>query len=130
MSADLWQEEELKRFMAEHADDPLGEHLSVKLSNPEEEREIDEMILQELWPGVVQALRGSRLTTWTGGNNTPAEGLETLHHQHITRSLTFVIEDPARPIMPGVSRPWYCRFVITASVFDYMLSKDHTPLVP
>ena len=54
---------------------------------------------------------------------TPAEGLETLHHQYITRSLTFVIEDPARPIMPGVSRPWYCRFVIRASVFDYMLSK-------
>ena len=130
MSGDLWQEQELKRFMAEHADDPLGEHLSVKLSNPEEEREIDEMILQELWPGVVQALRRSRLTTWTGGNNTPAEGLETLHHQHITRSLTFVIEDPARPIMPGVSRPWYCRFVITASVFDYMLSKTTLLLFP
>ena len=125
-----WQEQQLRRFMAEHADDPLNEHLSVKLSNPDEEREIDEMILQELWPGVVQALRGSRLTTGTGGNNTPAEGLETLHHQHITRSLTFVIEDPARPIMPGVSRPWYCRFVITASVFDYMLSKTTLLLFP
>ena len=77
MSGDLWQEEELKRFMAEHADDPMGEHLPVRLSNPDEEREIDEMILQELRPGVVQALRGSRLTTGTGGNNTPAEGLET-----------------------------------------------------
>ena len=68
-----WQEQQLRRFMAEHADDPLGEHLSVKLSNPEEESEIDEMILQELWPGVVQALHGSRLTTWTGGNNNPRE---------------------------------------------------------
>ena len=29
-----WQEQQLRRFMAEHADDPLGEHLSVKLSNP------------------------------------------------------------------------------------------------
>ena len=25
--------------------------------------------------------------------------------------------------MPGASRPWYCRFVIRASVFDYMLSR-------
>lgn len=118
-----WQARELERFMAEHADDPLREHLSVNLSNPDEEREIDEMILQGLWPGVVQALRGNRLTTWIGVNNTPTEGLETLHHQHITRALTFVIEDPARPIMPGESRPWYCRFVIRASAFDYMLTK-------
>lgn len=118
-----WEERELERFMAEHAGDPSREHLSVKLSNPEEEREIDERILQGLWPGVVQALRGSRLTTWIGVNNTPAEGLETLHHRHITRTLTFVIEDPARPIMPGASRPWYCRFVIRSSVFDYMLSR-------
>ena len=123
MSGDPWQERELKRFMAERENDPWGEHLSVKLSNPDEEREIDELILRELWPGVVQALRGSRLTTWIGVNNTPAEGLETLHHQYITRSLTFVIEDPARPIMPGASRPWYCRFIISASLFDYMLSK-------
>ena len=125
-----WQEKQLRRFMAEHADDPLVEHLPVELSNPKEEREIDEMILHELWPGVVQALRGSRLTTWTGVNNTPKEGLETLHHQYITRSLTFVIEDPARPIMPGVSRPWYCRFVIGASVFDYMQSKTTLLLFP
>ena len=116
--------------MAEHENDPWGEHLSVKLSNPDEEREIDELILQELWPGVVQALRGSRLTTWIGVNNTPAEGLETLHHQYITRSLTFVIEDPARPIRPGISRPWYCRFVIRASLFDYMLSKTTLLMFP
>ena len=77
-----WQEQQLRRFMAKHADDLWSEHLSVKLSNPEEEREIDEVILQELWPGVVQALHGSRLTTRTGGNNTPAEGIEPLHHQY------------------------------------------------
>ena len=119
-----WREQELKRFMERHAGDPSREHLCVKLSNPKEEREIDELILHELWPGVVRALGGSRLTTWIGVNNTPAEGLETLHHhQYITRALTFVIEDPARPITPGASRPWYCRFVIRASVFDYMLSK-------
>ena len=57
-----WQEQQLRRFMAEHANDPWNEHLSVKLSNPEEEREIDEMILQELWPGVVQAPWLSALT--------------------------------------------------------------------
>ena len=89
MPGSEWQEQELERFMAKHADDPSREHLSVKLSNPEEEREIDEVILHELWPGVVQALRGSRLTTWIGVNNNPAEGLETLHHQFITRALTF-----------------------------------------
>ena len=118
-----WQKRELERFMAEHADDPSREHLCVRLSNPDEEREIDEMILQGLWPGVVQALRGSRLTTWIGVSNTTAEGLETLQHEQITRALTFLIEDPARPITPEESRPWYCRFVIRASVFDYMLSR-------
>ena len=83
-----WQEKQLRQFMAEHENEAWSEHLSVKLSNPDEEHEIDEVILQELWPGVVRALRGSRPTTWTGGKNTPAEGLETLHHQYTTRSLT------------------------------------------
>ena len=123
MPSSEWQQQELERFMANHADEPSREHLCVKLSNPKEEREIDELILHELWPGVVKALRGSRLTTSIGVNNSPAEGLETLHHQYITRALTFVIEDPARPILPGSSRPWYCRFVLRASVFDYMLNK-------
>ena len=130
MSGSEWQQQELERFMAKHADDPSRKHLSVKLSNPNEERELDEVILHELWPGVVQALRGSRLTTWIGATNTPAEALETLHHQHITRALTFLIEDPARPIMPGASRPWYCRFVLRASVLGYMLSKTTLLVFP
>ena len=125
-----WQQQELERFMAKHAEDPSREHLSVKLSNPTEERELDEVILHELWPGVVQALRGSRLTTWIGVNNTPAAGLETLHHQYITRALTFVIEDPERPIIPGATRPWYCRFVLRVSVLDYMLNKTTLLVFP
>ena len=43
-----WQEEQLEMFIAEHAEEVWIDHLCVNLGNPKEEREIDELMLQEL----------------------------------------------------------------------------------
>ena len=119
-----WQAEQLERLMTEQAGKRWPEHRCALLSNPAAEREIDAIVLEELWPGVEQALQGSRLVALIGGGAaTPAQALETLHRKFTTRFLTFVIEDPERPAEGRAWKPWFCRFEIEAWIEGYILKK-------
>ena len=119
-----WQAKQLQRLVADTAGKAWPEHRCAMLSNPAAECAIDGIVLEELWPGVVQALQGSGLTALTGDDGaTPAQALVTLHREFTTRTLTFVIEDPDRPAALRVWKPWYCRFAIEASVERYFLDK-------
>ena len=119
-----WQAEQLERLMSEQAGKRWPEHRCALLSNPTAEREIDTVVLQELWPGVEEALKGSPLVATAGrGGATPAQALETLHRKFTTRSLTFIIEDPERPAGPFAMKAWHCRFEIVAWIEGYMLNK-------
>ena len=117
-----WQAEELDRLMTAQADKRWPEHRCALLSNPVAEREIDAIVLKELWPGVEQALQDSPLVALTGGSAaTPAQAIETLHRKFTVRSLTFVIEDPERLAGPGARKPWFCRFEIVAWIEGYIM---------
>ena len=119
-----WQAEELERLMTAQAGKRWPEHRCALLSNPAAEREIDAIVLNELWPGVEQALQGSRLVALTGGGAaTPAQALETLHRKFTVRSLIFVIEYPERLAGSGARKPWFCRFEIQAWIEGYILKK-------
>lgn len=119
-----WQARELDRIMSEQAGKAWPEHRCATLSNPAAERGIDGIILEELWPGVGQALQGSGFTALTGDDGaTPSQALEPLQREFTTRALTFVIEDPDRPAALQAWKPWYCRFVIQASIEHYFLDK-------
>ena len=109
--------------MTAHAADAWSEHRCVTLTNPEAEFRIDRVVLRALWPGVEQALRGSGFTALCGDGDSSAQTLETLRRDVLTRSLTFVIDSPERPAAPLRWRPWFCRFVVEASVEGYMLHK-------
>ncbi|MDD9990919.1 MAG: hypothetical protein OXP75_03885 [Rhodospirillales bacterium] len=119
-----WQAEELDRVMTAQAGKRWPEQRCAPLSNPAAERELDAIVLKELWPGVEQALQDSSLVALTGGGaSTPAQALETLHRKFTTRSLTFVIEDPERLAGPGARKPWFCRFEIVACIEGYITKK-------
>ena len=119
-----WQAEQLERVMTVQAGKRWPEHRCAMLSNPAAERELDAIVLEKLWPGVEQALRGSRLVALTGGRDaTPAQALETLHRKFMTRSLTFIIEDLERPAGRRAWKPWHCRFEIEAWIEGYFLKK-------
>ena len=120
---DTWQMEQLERLMTEQAGRGWPENRCALLSNPAAERALDAMVLKELWPGVEQALQGSRLVALTGGGGTPAQAMKTLHRKFTTRSLTVVIEDPERPSGRRTLKPWYCRFEIEAWVEGYVLKR-------
>ncbi len=117
---DTWQAEQLERLTAEQAGKRWPEHRCALLSNPAAERELDALVLKELWPGVEQALQNSRLVALAGGG-TPAQAMRTLHREFTTRALTVVIEDPERPSGRRTLKPWYCRVEIEAWVEGYVL---------
>ena len=117
-----WQSAALERFMRENADAPWPAHLCARLSNPAAEREVDAILLGELWPGVAEALAGTRFAALVGGDGDPASAIETLHRHLVTRALNAVIEDAEYPVPPAW-RPWYCRFAIEASIDRYMVRR-------
>ncbi|MDE0175582.1 MAG: hypothetical protein OYH76_10185 [Defluviicoccus sp.] len=122
MNGRPWQAAALERFTIENADAPWPEHRCAPLSNPAAEREIDAILLGDLWPGVEEALRGTRFTALVGGDGDPAGAIEPLHRHLVTRALNVVIEDAKDPT-PRTWRPWYCRFVIEASIDRYMVRR-------
>ena len=119
---DTWQMEQLERLMAEQAGRRWPEHRCALLSSPAAERELDAMVLKELWPGIEQALQNSRLVALAGGG-TPAQALRTLNRKFTTRALTVVIEDPERPSGRRTLKPWFCRFEIEAWIEGYVLKR-------
>ena len=120
---DGWQYAQLERFFAEHPDDGRARDRCLRLSNPEVEREIDAIVLGELWPGVVGAMRGRPVTTWISPDNVVEQALKTLNCQHVARSLTFQIVDPECSITPWDHKPWHCRFTVETTLAGYSLRK-------
>ena len=117
-----WQAEQLERMLMKQAGKRWPEHRCALLSNPAAERELDAIVLKELWPGVEQAQQDSPLVALTGGGAaTPAQAIETLHRKFTTRFLTFVIKDPERLAGPGARNAWFCRFEIVAWIEGYIM---------
>lgn len=120
----MWQLSELNRLLEEQENEAFGDSRTLCLANPAEKEEIDERIIEEIWPGAVAALRESAITTWIVPGQTLNETIKDGHGQYTTRTLTFLLEDPARPIGPECMKPWFCRIVIRCSALDYMVSSD------
>lgn len=126
----MWQLSELNRLLEEQENEAFGDSRTLCLANPAEKEEIDERIIEEIWPGAVAALRESAITTWIVPGQTLNETIKDAHGQYTTRTLTFLLEDPDRPIGPECMKPWFCRIVIRCSALDYMVSSDFTASFP
>ena len=120
----MWQFEQLRKFIEEHGHDADLELRSVVLTDPRQELELDNIILNEIWPGVVKAVSRHSLTTRIGANETPKQGIRTTGHIYVARELSFILEDPERPNRPATNPPWYCRETIRCTSLGYMISSD------
>ena len=118
----MWQFEQLRKFIEEHRHDADLELRSVVLTDPEQEQKLDNIILNEIWPGVVKAVSRHPVTTRVGVNETPKQGIRTKGHVYVARELTFMLEDPERPLGPATNPPWYCRETIECTRFGYMIN--------
>lgn len=124
MSNASWHHAQLRRFLVDHAREPDTESLAVHLTNPDEEAELDTIIL-DIWPHAMRPLRdGSLAVHIEPGDSSPAAAVRTLRTgRYITRSITFLIEDTARPLRGDCAPPWFCRFRIDVTRLGYMLRK-------
>ena len=111
--------------------DPVFNSKTVFLANPEEKKKLDQIIEAYLWPGVVKALVGTPIRVSESKAGFPASLIRDAEKICTTRSLTFVLEDPDRPFLPGESPPWFCRGTIECSMLDYMTAFEfyaHFPM--
>ena len=126
----MWQQEALKRHIDAHRGTPGFADRTVFLSDPARERALDARLLRAMWPGVLEALAPTRWAPLVdGAAGTPVRGaIRTQPHAEIDRALTFLVEDPDRPRLPGAPPPWFCRGTLSCTAarhfvaFDFVLS--------
>ena len=125
----MWQQEALRRYIKDHRDTPAFADSTVFLSDPRRERELDERLLRGLWPGVRDAVEPGLWTLLVGAEAgmSARDGLTTPRHADISRALTFLIEDPDRPRMPGAAPPWFCRGTLSCASDRFFVAFDFTP---
>lgn len=119
-----WQYGELVTFLRANSGDPSLDSKTVFLVNPAQREEIDKIIYKHLWPAVIKGVGSSGIWIKALEGTFPKSRPEDEMHPYTTRSLTFLLEDPRRPLSPVELVPWYCRGKILATVNDYMLSFD------
>ena len=131
IAASSWQRSELASYLKANARDLALDSQTVFLANPKEMKQIDRIIEEYLWPGVVRALVGSTIQVSEAAEGFPASFLKDERKNYTTRSLTFVLEDADRSFFPGEGPPWFCRGKIECSMLDYITSFEffaHFPM--
>ncbi len=128
----MWQHEALRRYIDEQRDTPGFADHTVFLSDPVRERKLDERLLRAMWPGVLEALAPSRWAPIVNGaaGTSVHDGLRTQGEGEIGRALTFLIEDPDRPRVPGAAPPWFCRGTVSCTAARFFVAFDFTVSLP
>ncbi|MBS3779772.1 MAG: hypothetical protein KGY41_05220 [Desulfovermiculus sp.] len=121
---DPWQLTELNKYLKSNAEDRLLDSKTVFLCNPSEKAELHRVLCQHFWPAVLDALANMSIRVLESNNSFPDSEIEDEKHLHTTSSLTFVLEDPAKPLVPGFCPPWFYRGKLECSIFDYMISSE------
>jgi hypothetical protein len=119
-----WQLTELNAYLKSNAKDRLLDSKTVFLCNPTEKTELHRIICQHFWPAILNALANVSVRVLGADNGFPESQIKDKNHVHTTSSLTFVLEDPARPLAPGFYPPWLYRGELQCSAFDYMVSSE------
>ncbi len=126
---DTWQILELQKILKQEAEDELSDAKSVYLSNPKYRREIDNIIV-DIWESVKRSVQDSAVSaTLANEDQDVFNNIEDKWHKYTTRTLTFMLSDPERPIGAEATK-WYCRGNIQCSVIDYMISFDFFIYLP
>ncbi len=120
---DDWRYRELAKWIEANRGDLLFEDKTTFLANPDTIRQIDEIIKNHFWPAVRRGVKGTGIDV----SDDALDYIETTNDKYVTRSTTFLLEDPRRPLTnrtDGGMPPWYCRGNIKSSLINYMISFD------
>ena len=112
-----WQYKELVKHMQAIEADPAAALKSVRLVNMKQAHNVERIILEDLWPGVLDGMQESRLTASIRNFEESAK-TEPSSDPNSGRKLVFLLDDPIRP-RGGNMPPWFFRGTISASTSSY-----------
>jgi hypothetical protein len=121
---ETWHISELRKYLSTHAQNDQLDTKTVFLSNPKQRKEIDDIICTKIWPGVTKGVVDSPVIVTLGKHRDLIDNIIEEWHVDTTKSLTFLLSDPERPLGVGSNIRWYCRGKIQCSVLGYMISFD------
>jgi hypothetical protein len=101
---------------------PIEEQGTLFLFDPAVRAELDETITELMWPQVLRGLEDTYIRIY--GEDAILAAIKDKCWPEATRQLTFLLEDPARPIVAGQKTIWYVRGNIRCSLLSYMISFD------
>jgi len=107
---------------------PDHERGRIFLMNPDLRQELDRVLLERIYPHVVETMDGQWLVVPSIEEiqRTIQDGNEWI----ASRVVTFLLTDPARPIMKSDEPLWYFRFTLSVRPLSYMLSSDCLVSIP
>ncbi len=121
---DTWHTLELKNHLKLNWQDSLSDSTTVFLSNPEKRKELDRIIIDCFYPALKRATKNSPVKLTSGKDLELQKCIEEEWRVHTTKSLTFLLEDPERPLVPYSNIRWFCRGKIECSAENYMIHFD------
>lgn len=107
---------------------PDHERGIIFLMDPQAREEMDEILMQRIYPHILKTLEGQALVvpSLEEIQQTIQDGREW----EASRVVTFLMEDPARPVLTNDRPLWYFRFTLSIRLLTYMLSSDCLISIP
>src|ERR1044072_959801 len=107
---------------------PDHERGIIFLMDPQARVEMDEILMQRIYPHILNTLEGQTLVvpSLEEIQQTIQDGREW----EASRVVTFLMEDPARPVLTNDRPLWYFRFTLSVRLLTYMLSSDCLISIP
>jgi hypothetical protein len=107
---------------------PDHERGIIFLVDPQARVEMDEILLERIYPHILETMEGQALVV--PGIEKIQQTIQDGREWEASRVVTFLMEDPARPVL-GSDRPlWYFRFTLSVRLLTYMLSCDCLISIP
>src|ERR1041384_5625487 len=113
------------RRITKYTDHELG---TVFLMDPQTREEIDETLLETIYPHIMTAIEGERLTIPT--IDQVQQIISDCREAEASRAITFQMSDPARPVTTNERPLWYFSFRLQVQLLRYMLASECLISIP
>jgi hypothetical protein len=107
---------------------PDHERGTIFLMDPQARVEMDEVLLERIYPHILETLEGQVLVV--PNIDKIQQTIEDGREWEASRVVSFVMEDPARPVLKNDRPLWYFRFTLSVRLLSYMLSCDCSISIP
>jgi hypothetical protein len=107
---------------------PDHERGIIFLMDPQARVEMDEVLLERIYPHILDTMEGHALVV--PSIEKIQQSIKDGGEWEASRVVTFLMQDPARPVSTNDPPLWYFRFTLSVRLLTYMLSCDCLISIP